>query len=178
MKNLLLLDTDVIIGCHKLGYWKGILSNYSIHVGSVVVGETQHYPDRDGNKIEIDLHPYIERKEITELSASLEEIAAVLDRLKEPKLDGIHDGELESITITDSNKVPGLKFCLIDKAAIRAVSYLGLEERVMSFEEALVNRGIIRPRARIPEEYTKKRFEKFITDGKFYVIKPKVISGV
>lgn len=177
MNNLLLLDTDVIVGCHKLGYWKGILSKYSLHVGSVVVGETTHYPEKDGKKIPIDLRPYIDRKEITELSVSLEEIAAVLEKLKEPKLDGLDAGELEGLTITGSNKVPDLRFCLIDHAAIKAVPYLGLEERVISFEQALVERGIVRPRTKIPYEYTKERFEKFMLEGKFYVIKPKVITG-
>lgn len=177
MKNFLLLDTDVIVGCHKLGKWNGILKNYSLCVSSVVVKEAKFYPDKDGNKIAIDLHPYIEHKEITELSVSLEEIAAVLQSLKEPGLDGIHDGELESITITGSNKMPGLKFCLIDQAAIKAVSYLGLEERAISLEQALADRGIIRPKANIPPEYTKERFEKFIAEGKFYVIKPKVVSN-
>ena len=89
MKSLLLLDTDVVLGCHRLGYWKGILSGYSLHVGPVVVDETKHYYDKDGNKVEIDLRPYIKRKEITEISVSLEEIAEVLNKLSaEPKLKG------------------------------------------------------------------------------------------
>jgi hypothetical protein len=178
MKSLLLLDTDVVVGCHKLGYWKGILSSYSLHVGPVVVDETKHYYDKDGNKVDIDLRPYLKSKEITEISVSLEEIAEVLKRLSvEPKLSGtLHDGELEGLTITGSGKVPGLKFCLIDQAAIKAVPYLGLEERVISLEQALLDRGIIRPTAKIPTEYTKKRFEKFMLDGAFYIIKPKVLN--
>ena len=178
MKSLLLLDTDVVLGCHRLGYWKGILSGYSLHVGPVVVDETKHYYDKDGNKVEIDLRPYIKRKEITEISVSLEEIAEVLNKLSaEPKLKGaLHNGEIECLTITGSNKAPGLKFCLIDQAAIKAVPYLGLEERVISLEQALSDRGIIRPKAKIPSEYTKERFERFMSEGMFYVIKPKVLN--
>jgi hypothetical protein len=180
MKSLLLLDTDVVVGCHKLGYWKGILSHYSLHVGSIVVDEAKHYYDKKGDKVEIDLRPYIVRKEITEISVSLEEIAAVLNKLsEEPQLDGsIHDGELEGLTITGSGKAPGLKFCLIDHAAIKAVPYLGLEEKVISLEQALVDRGIIRPKTKIPAEYTKERFEKFMLEGTFYVITPKILAGI
>ena len=178
MKSLLLLDTDVVVGCHKLGYWEGILSSYSLHVGPIVVDETKHYYDKDGNKVGIDLRPYIKDKKITEISVSLKEIAVVLEKLnKEPKLSGtLHNGEIECLTITGANKVPDLKFCLIDQAAIKAVPYLGLEEKVISLEQALSDRGIIRPKANIPPEYTKKRFEKFMLEGTFYVIKPKVLN--
>lgn len=178
MKSLLLLDADVVIGCHRLGYWNGILKNYDLHVGSIVVDETKHYYDKDGTKVNIDLRPYIKDKQITEISVSPEEIFEVLNKLSaEPKLHNtLHDGEIECLTITGSNKVPGLKFCLIDHAAIKAVPYLGLEEKVISLEQALSDRGIIRPKAKIPSEYTKERFERFMTEGKFYVIKPTTLK--
>ena len=42
-----------------------------LKVGPVVVDETKHYYDKDGNKVDIDLRPYLKSKEITEISVSL-----------------------------------------------------------------------------------------------------------
>ncbi len=92
-KSSLLLDADVTIDFHRLGYWKGILANCSLYVGSVVADEVQYYEDAEKRKIIIDLRLYVSINEITELSASTEEMSMVSEELKDANL-GLDAGEL------------------------------------------------------------------------------------
>ena len=168
-KCSLILDTDVIIHFHEMSYWKSILANYRIYVGSVTVGEAKHYFIKH-KKIKIDLRPSIKRGEITEVSALAEEISEVIQKLKKPKLDGIDPGELECIAIIKEDKVPGLRFGVKDHLPIKAIAYLGLDNKAISLEEVLKKCGILRQKKRMDYPYTKKRFKQFITEGKFLAI--------
>lgn len=169
-KNWLLLDTDVIVDCNELGYWKGLLSNYDVCVGSIVASEVRYYHDEEGNKVALDLQAHITPKEIVELSASPQEMSSVLDKLRESKLDGLESGELECITIAYTNQIPELKLCIIDHAAIKAVSYLGLESKTLSLQEVLITCGMLRRKEQIPYTCSKKRFDKYVTEGKFSLL--------
>jgi hypothetical protein len=52
---------------------------------------------------------------------------------------GIDPGELESIAYLTINE--GIIFCTCDKAAIKLISFVNLEERSISIEKALRNIG-------------------------------------
>jgi len=169
-KNWLLLDADVIIVCNELGYWKGLLSNYDVCVGSIVASEVRYYHDDKGSKLALDLQTYIASREITELSASPQEMSLILNKLKRPKLDGLESGELECITIIDNNKIPELKLCIIDHAAVKAVSYLGFEDKSLSLQDVLIACGMLRHKRQILYACTSKRFNRYVTEGKLSLI--------
>ena len=167
-KKLLLLDADIVIDFHKNNFWKALVSHYNVYVSSVVASEVQYYPDKDGNKIPIDFQSNIDQKIVTKLSGSLQEIPDILSKLKEKGLDGIDAGELECVAIIKSNVVPDLILCVRDNAAIKAISYLELDDKVLSAENVLTKCGI--PKKKISAENSEKRFKAFIREGKFFLI--------
>ena len=170
MDRLLLPDADVIIELHKLRYWKGVTSGYKIHIASTVLKEVTHYVDDSGTKIPIDLSGDISSGKVTEDSATPQQIQALLHRIPRDKID-LDPGELESITIISCQPTDQLKICAIDKAAIKALSFLELRDRAISFEEVLVSCGIWKKGDRIPDHrLTKKRFEDWATEGKFILL--------
>ncbi|MFH0771075.1 MAG: hypothetical protein V1933_00425 [Candidatus Omnitrophota bacterium] len=165
MGRLLLLDADVVIELHKLGYWKGITGRYKIHIASTVLKEVTHYLDDSGKKTPIDLSGDINSGKVKEESASLQEIQILLQRIPRDKID-LDAGELESVTIISSHSADELKICVIDKAAIKALSFLDLRDRAFSFEEVLINCGIWKKGDRISDpRFTKKRFESWAAEG-------------
>jgi hypothetical protein len=170
-KSSLLLDADVVIGLHEMGYWKGALANYSVCAGATVVSEVEYYKDSDGNKISINLQEHIDKKEITELSASAEQVSDILCKLRAVKLDGLDPGELESVAIMESGSVPDLNFCLIDTVAAKAMTFLKLDDKMICVEEMLRNCGMLQKSKILPLKYTKKRLQNIITDGKLLTIK-------
>jgi hypothetical protein len=170
MDRLLLPDADVIIELHKLGYWKGVTSRYKIHIASTVLKEVTYYEDDSGNKVPIDLSGDISSGRVKEDSASPQQIQALLQRIPRDKID-LDPGELESIAIISSQSTDELKICVIDKAAIKALSFLDLRDRAVSFEEILVSCGIWKKGDKISDHrLSKRRFEDWATEGKFILL--------
>lgn len=168
-KNSLLLDADVIIYFYKMSCWNSIISHYKIYISSIVIDEVKYFKNERNVKIPIKLKQYQNTAKISELSASPEKISNLLKELKKPKLDGLHDGELESIAIMRESVDTDLSFCVKDRLAILAMAYLGLENMI-SIEEALTGCGVWRKGNNIKSEFSKKRLHQIITEGKFKVI--------
>lgn len=171
MERLLLLDADVIIAFHSFNLWNGIVKNYEVYVASTVAREeVKHYPDQDHNRIPLDLLPHIKKGTIKEISALSQDLKGLIDKLKPSKI-GLDPGELESIAVMAENKVEGLKICVIDKSAIMALSYLELENKAISCEEALINSGMLARGKEIPHQnFSKKRFDYWVTQGKLILL--------
>jgi len=170
MDRLLLPDADVIIELHKLGKWNGVTSGYKIHIASTVLKEVTHYVDDSGTKIPIDLSGDISSGKVAEDSATPQQIQALLQRIPRDKIE-LDPGELESITIIANRDSDDLKICAIDKAAIKALSFLDLRDRAVSFEEVLVGCGIWKKGDKVADHrLTKKRFEDWATEGKFILL--------
>lgn len=170
MDLLLLPDADVVIELHKLGYWKGVTSRYKIYIASTVLREVTHYEDDSGNEIPIDLSGDIASGKVKESSASVQEVHDLLQRIPRDKIE-LHPGELESITIIANQSSDVLKICAIDKATIKALSFLDLRDRAISFEEVLVSCGIWKKGDKVADHrLTKKRFEDWSREGKFILL--------
>jgi len=129
-RNSLLLDSDIVIHLHEAEYWNAVMAHYALCVGSVVAGEVEYYRVQ-GNKIAIDLQGYIRKEEIVSLSATAEELANIFSLLP-PELNGIDAGESECLAIIHANKTSNLTLCLKDGLPIKAISYLGLEDKAVS----------------------------------------------
>lgn len=171
MERLLLLDSDVIIHLHILNLWNGVIKNYEVYVASTVArGEVKHYLDQRHRRVPLDLLPHIEKGIIREISALSQDLKSLTDTLKPSKI-GLDPGELESIAVIAENKVEGLKICVIEKAAIMALAYLELENKAISCEEVLINSGILARGKEPPHrEFSKKRFDYWVTQGKFILL--------
>lgn len=172
MKSLLLLDADVIIHFHELGYWKSILTHYQIHVPSTVFQEVKFYLDKDTNaKCGIDLQKYVDSGQIIEVGSSVEEQAFILKKLEKPQLsEDLGPGELECITILHEEKIEEIILGIKDGLAIKALSFLDLDEKAICLEEILLNCGILRKKQKVRNEYSLDRFRRLVRDGKFLQI--------
>lgn len=171
MERLLLLDADVTIHFHTYDLWNGVVKSYEACLASTVANrEVNRYPDQNRRIMPLDLKPQIKQGIIKIVSALPQELKTIIDKLKPSKIN-LDPCELESMAIIDGNKIEGLKFCVIDKAAIMALSYLGLDDKAISCEDVLINCGILQRGKTLPhQDFAKKRFDYWVTQGKFKLL--------
>jgi len=166
MLRLLLPDADVVIGLYELGLWDKVIKSYKIYMAGTVLGEVTHYW-RGQEKIEIDLSADVAAGRVIELHSSLEVQAEILKKLKASGLDGLDAGELESIAIIYKSEIDGLRFCVRERLAIKAVAYLGFKESTICVEEVLRSAQLISKTEVLPPIYSQKRFDAIILEGAF-----------
>ena len=129
MRKLLLLDADVIIDLHTLGLFGKINKAYDICVTRDVFEEARYYK-KGRAKIDIDI------KDIKIIdNVDFGNLKKVQREAKEARL-GIDPGESTSIAYLIQTKEE-ITFCTCDKAAIKLISYIGLEKKSVSLEKAL-----------------------------------------
>lgn len=173
--NCLLLDANVIIDLHTLGFWNGFVTQNKVSIASTVFRvEALYYYDKSGNKTSIDIMAQVQNGSITELSADVKDQAGIIAKFNkqyDPELDA---GELESIAIIVNSKDKDLKFCTCDGAAIRAVSMLQLDDRAVSLEAAIKQSGM--KVKDVEYEHSEKRFKKILTEGKLNLVGGRAIK--
>ncbi len=99
---------------------------------------------------------------MTELSASLQDIAGVSCVFEGNDSVELHPGETESLALLYSNKAEQRLFCTADATAIQALSMLGLWEQGISLEKALIHAGLQRS---LSYQYTDDYYQKLIKKG-------------
>ncbi len=156
MKRLLLLDADVIIDLHTLGLFGKISKAYNICLTRDVFEEARYYK-KDGTKIDIDIKNVVIIKNV-----DLESLRKVQREVKEARL-GIDPGESTSIAYINQTE-ERMTFCSCDKAAIKLISYMELEQKTISLEKALRDIGYHK-RNLYPRHY-EKTFKICIKEGK------------
>ena len=133
MKRLLLLDADVVIDLHSLGLFGKMGEAYDICLARDVFEEARYYK-KDGAKIGIGI------KDVTIIeNVDLESLREVQRETKEARL-GIDPGESMSIAYLLQTEEE-ITFCSCDKAAIKLISYMELEQKSISMEKALRSVG-------------------------------------
>lgn len=138
--KLWLLDADVIIDLLGFGIFDLLVENHELHVAEGVADEVRFFKQK-GVKISVNFREeYIESGRVRLLSASTDEVKAIISKLPQLFKDSIHDGELESLAILVSEE--SLTFCSCDAAAIRALPFLDCSERGISVEKLLRKSGI------------------------------------
>lgn len=129
MRKLLLLDADVVIDLHALGLFEKISNTYHICLTRSIFEEARYYR-KDGAKIAIDII-----KEVTIIeNVDLENLKKVQREAREARL-GIDPGESTSIAYLIQIEEE-ITFCSCDQAAIRLISYMELEQKSISLENA------------------------------------------
>jgi hypothetical protein len=157
MKKLLLLDADVLMDLHSLGLFQKICKSYDVHLTREVLGEAQYYK-KGGVKRKIDIGTNVTIIE----NIHIESLRKVQREAKEARL-GIDPGESASIAYIDETEEE-MTFCTCDKATIKLISYMNLEERSISLEKALRNVGY-RGKNLYPRHYEEK-FLECMKEGK------------
>lgn len=161
--KLLMLDANVIIDAHIHNFWGDLTSRYQIYVPSIILREVKYYNDLQKRMHTIDLRSMVKNQTIVEIEATPEEIAKLLSCATERFKETVHTGELEALAILKSRKEPEIKFCTGDKAAIKALSAIGLGALGISLEEVLGNIG---QEKRLPKEaYKKTNFQTLLGQG-------------
>lgn len=156
MRKLLLLDADVLIDLHSLGLFQRICKSYHVHLTRKVLEEVPFYK-KQGAKYKIDISA-----DVTIIEIGIESLGKVQNEAKEARL-GIDPGESASIAYIDETDKE-ITFCTCDKAALKLISYMNLEERSISVENALRNAGY-REKNLYPR-HLEKSFKECIKEGK------------
>ena len=134
MKKLLLLDADVVIDLHSLGLFEKLSKSYDLFVTQEVFEEAKFYKKRN-QKIPIKM-----RDRVTVIDdIKVECLQEVRKEAREARL-AIDPGESTSIAyILQSER--DMTLCLCDKAAIKLMAYMNLEQNAASVETTLKNAG-------------------------------------
>ena len=163
MRKLLLLDADVVIDLHSLDLFEKIRKAYDICLTRNVFEEARYYK-KSGAKIGIDI------KAVTIIDdVDLESLRKVKREAKEAKL-GIDPGESTSIAYLCQTKEE-ITFCSCDKAAIKLVSFMELEQKSISLEKTL--RDIGYQKRNLYPRHLEKTFRVYIKEGKVLRIQHK-----
>ena len=162
--KLLLLDADIVIGAHQYGVWESLLDAADIAVAETVARtEAQFYSkEAAGIPVEINLPRLIEEGRVTELSASLEDIASISSIFDGNNRVELHPGEMESLALLYSNNADGRLFCTADAVAIQAAAMLGMSEQAIALEKVLTNTGL---QHSLSHQYTDEYFQRLIRKG-------------
>ena len=156
MKKLLLLDADVIIDLHTLRLFNKMAKAYQIKVTRTVLGEVRYFP-RGDKKIKINIEYQVEVID----DVSIESIRMATLEAKEAMLI-VDPGETESIGYLIEDK-EDIALCVLDKAAIKLMSYMDVEGKAISLETALRNAG---HHTKLYPRHLESNFKKCVEDGK------------
>lgn len=157
MKRLLLLDADVVIDLHSLGLFEKICRAYEVYVTQEVYGEATYFK-KDGSKNPINMA----RRVTIIRNVDLEGLEKVEKETKEALLV-IDPGESTSIAYINQTD-ERMTFCSCDKAAMKLISYMELEQKSISLERALRDIGYHK-RNLYPRHY-EKTFKTAVNEGK------------
>ena len=134
MKKLLLLDADIIMDLHTLDLFEKVRNVYDIYITKTVLDEAKYFK-KDGERFEINLTNEVNIIE----DINIENLNRVHENAKDAMLQ-MDLGEATSIAYlieTDED----IKFCTCDKAAITLVSFMNLDEKCISLENAFLEVG-------------------------------------
>ena len=146
----MLVDTNVIIECHRIAAWRALARGYRVETVTECVQETQAGRQRRRN------HQPVNRKRLVELLAAVHavgdlELAELALRTPGIVLDA---GE-RALWAHAIGRAKDWRLCGPDAASLRAGVRLGFRERLTSLERLLVGVGFRPPRA-LRTHYTEK----------------------
>jgi hypothetical protein len=157
--NIVLLDADVIIDLHRLNLWKSLKKNNKIHISSIICREVYYYEDTFRKKHIIDLSTEA-GKSFVEISATIEQLSMITKEFEGLFEMDLHAGEKEALAILMTKK--DVLFCTCDKAAIKALGFLGLSHQGISFEKLLDRSGI---KKKLEMKHSERQFRQFTQEG-------------
>jgi hypothetical protein len=162
--SLVILDANVIIEAFAGGFWNTLVSQYDVHVTSIVLrSEVYFYEDPKGKRIPIDLDRDVRSGNINELTATSTEIATLIDKVNSNFIDRLDDGEQEALALLLTGRFDEFRYCTGDTRAIKALASLNLGGIGISLEELLVAIG---QKNKLPDpSYSKNAFDRKRAEG-------------
>lgn len=157
MRKLLLLDADVIIDLHSLVLFEKISRAYDVYVTQEVYEEATYFK-KGGSKNPINIADRV----IVIKDVAFEGLEKVEKEAKEARLV-IDPGESTSIAYINQTE-DKMTFCSCDKAAIKLISYMELEQKSISLEKALRNAGY--HEKKLYPRHLEKTFKTAVKEGK------------
>lgn len=144
-----LVDTNVILECHRTGSWRALAGGYPLETVEECVTETQtgHQHRRPEQQVDMAAlrQSFARTHAVTDAHRA---VAAVADELFARLDPGERDLWAHALTRTD-----GWVLCGPDRASLRLGVRLGLRDRLVSLEELLTDVGN-RPRTALRVHYT------------------------
>lgn len=156
MRKLLLLDADVVIDLHTLALFGKINKAYDVCLTRTVFEEARYYK-KDGAKVKIDIKDAAIIEDV-----DIENLKKVQREARESRL-GIDPGESISIAYLIQTEKE-ISFCTCDRAAIKLISYMELEQKSISLEKAL--RDIGYHKKNLYPRHLEKTFKTAVKEGK------------
>jgi len=126
-----LVDAMVVIDGFRYGFWGSLIGGHTVAVVREVREEAQHYKGAGGEKVPIDLQPYLDAGHLRVESASLHELRAVRQA---GGTRGLGQGESASLALVLARE---FRVCTADRPAVRAMKDLGILARWVPLEELL-----------------------------------------
>lgn len=161
--RLVIFDAVIIIAAFEGDFWNSLVSQFKIHVPSIVLREATHYRDKNRQRIAIDMQTYVQQGKVIELTATAREIQTLQEKVNPNFMDRIDDGELEALALLMSGKYNDYRFCTSDTRAIKSMSSLSLGAFGVSLEELLDE---IKLRKKLPDpSYSKAAFDRKKAEG-------------
>ncbi len=148
----LLVDTNVILECHRTGSWRALTSRYTTETVEECVKETQTGFQNRNPEQQIDEGDL--RKSLTAVWTVSEHDLAVAT-IHEPRISHLDPGELHlwahALTRQDA-----WILCGPDKASMRVGAALGFKARIVSLERLLLDIGYNRAKTTLARQYGQK----------------------
>ncbi|WP_413990549.1 hypothetical protein ACMDCR_32390 [Labrys okinawensis] len=150
-----LVDTNVIIECWRIGAWKALTGAYAVETVAMCFIETQTGFQKRRPEEQIDSTVMaMTLRQVHPVGA--EELASAL--VRDPEIGFLDPGE-QSLWAHAIERKDAWVLCGPDKASLRIGIRMGLRDRLMSLERLLGDAGF-RPRAGLKVAYTQKWLEQ------------------
>ncbi|WP_271065389.1 hypothetical protein [Caulobacter sp. NIBR1757] len=154
-RRVVLIDTNVILECHKRGFWRPLAGGYDLETVEKCIEETQTGKQRRRPEHQI---------EEAELRSSFSQIHTVSQReMAEVAVRGgnnLDAGERELWAHAITRKDAWI-LCGPDKASVRFGYEAGFRERLISLEELFADIGF-RPPAPLKENFEREWLDGFV----------------
>lgn len=155
----LLVDTNVIIQCWRVGAWKALAGGYDIETVETCLIETQ--TGFQNRRPEQQIDPEVLKTTIKQRHpVNQEQLAIALTR--DPEIGSIDAGE-KDLWAHAMSRNDAWVLCGPDKASLRIGIRLGLRDRLVSLERLLDDVGY-RPRVDLRPAYTQKWLEQTLAE--------------
>jgi hypothetical protein len=152
---------------YELDIWDKLTEKVEIIVSSIVARKESLFYSRSEDRVPeaINLKELIKAGKIKELSATRKEISAFLKKFDRVFVSGLHDGEIESLSLILHRDLENTFFCSSDAIAIQALAMIGHSNNGASMETLLKKTGLQkRLRIHFKDKYFKEQIKKGVAN--------------
>lgn len=157
-----ILDANVVIDAHRLGFWRALVTQYRISVTETILNEVRFYEDDSGEKHDIDLQVSAQKGTIDVLAANAADLEAVQSKITLEFAKSVDPGELEAVAVLASGRCEDHRFCTADAVAIKLLAVLDLGAYGVPVKKLLEPIGYRKP---VPRQYDEEYFRAKLADG-------------